>query len=607
MEEREETARLAVLSASREVDIAGVVRVLREHVALAGVANYGLEELRDLIPDPGAGTPSAAVTAAMQCGALEVAALALQEHSARADVQISAGAVLSSLAQVFPSEVVASGAIEAAVAGMRAHVADFDVQAQACQLLSCLSAVVKFGDARAQASKVTARVNARRAGEAGAVAAVLTALRTHGSKLHEHGTRALLDLVHARENALRALRADALDVCVAILHATLPLAPTKVLCCLDTVTALNRIIDENKHVAAARAGELGAVEVAVRLLGRYAQEAELQFFGCGLLCLLMAHHAPNVGRAWRAGALQRVQAAMNVQGQWHDETQVLAVVIIPLLQKFLADAEAAADAAAAELLADEAAAGSQAAGQPAGKSKKKRNKPKKAAADAGGKPPPAQQQTGGASSAAAGAASEELQRPTCVICLEAQPCVVLPKLRLVALIPRHGAEFEEMLVFTDEDTAMRYWRSIPNRDCVSYVPMFEDMYRLVTGGSCLIHLSRLVNKLHDRVRCVVVLTLVLTRERSALGEQKGVVHAEKDERRDDVEAVLIKDKKSTVGFACSSTSKSATYEKLKSYSRVILPCRHLPVCAAAACAAMMRGLCPICRAPVTDTLAVYQL
>jgi hypothetical protein len=30
-----------------------------------------------------------------------------------------------------------------------------------------------------------------------------------------------------------------------------------------------------------------------------------------------------------------------------------------------------------------------------------------------------------------------------------------PKLRLVALIPHHGAEFEEMLVFTDEDTAMR--------------------------------------------------------------------------------------------------------------------------------------------------------
>ena len=51
-----------------------------------------------------------------------------------------------------------------------------------------------------------------------------------------------------------------------------------------------------------------------------------------------------------------------------------------------------------------------------------------------------------------------------------------PKLRLVALIPHHGAEFEEMLVFTDEDTALRYWRALPNRDCVSYVPMFEDLY-----------------------------------------------------------------------------------------------------------------------------------
>ena len=51
-----------------------------------------------------------------------------------------------------------------------------------------------------------------------------------------------------------------------------------------------------------------------------------------------------------------------------------------------------------------------------------------------------------------------------------------PKLRLVALVPHHGAEFEEVLIFTDEDTAMRYWRAIPKRDCVSYVPMFEDLY-----------------------------------------------------------------------------------------------------------------------------------
>lgn len=50
------------------------------------------------------------------------------------------------------------------------------------------------------------------------------------------------------------------------------------------------------------------------------------------------------------------------------------------------------------------------------------------------------------------------------------------KLRLVALIPHHGAEFEETIVFTDEDTAMRYWRAIPRRDCVSYIPMFEDIH-----------------------------------------------------------------------------------------------------------------------------------
>jgi hypothetical protein len=42
---------------------------------------------------------------------------------------------------------------------------------------------------------------------------------------------------------------------------------------------------------------------------------------------------------------------------------------------------------------------------------------------------------------------------------------------------------------------------------------------------------------------------------------------------------------------------------------VLLPCRHLPLCGSAACAAMLGTppLCPLCRVPVNDTLAVFQL
>jgi hypothetical protein len=42
---------------------------------------------------------------------------------------------------------------------------------------------------------------------------------------------------------------------------------------------------------------------------------------------------------------------------------------------------------------------------------------------------------------------------------------------------------------------------------------------------------------------------------------------------------------------------------------VLLPCKHIPVCASAACAAMMGTppLCPMCRVPVADTLAVFPL
>ena len=42
-------------------------------------------------------------------------------------------------------------------------------------------------------------------------------------------------------------------------------------------------------------------------------------------------------------------------------------------------------------------------------------------------------------------------------------------------------------------------------------------------------------------------------------------------------------------------------------SAVLLPCRHLAVCGAAACAAMLGAppLCPLCRKVVTDVMPVF--
>ena len=45
---------------------------------------------------------------------------------------------------------------------------------------------------------------------------------------------------------------------------------------------------------------------------------------------------------------------------------------------------------------------------------------------------------------------------------------------MYALVPHYGAGFEEILIFTEEETAMAYWRFIPARDCVSVVKMYED-------------------------------------------------------------------------------------------------------------------------------------
>ncbi len=40
---------------------------------------------------------------------------------------------------------------------------------------------------------------------------------------------------------------------------------------------------------------------------------------------------------------------------------------------------------------------------------------------------------------------------------------------------------------------------------------------------------------------------------------------------------------------------------------VLLPCRHQPLCAAPACAAMLGSppLCPLCREPVADTMHTF--
>ena len=134
---------------------------------------------------------------------------------------------------------------------------------------------------------------------------------------------------------------------------------------------------------------------------------------CVLLWSVLEDHAPNVQRAWRAGALPLLQAALCARGATQEDVREAAAAGISHLQSCAAEADAAADAAAAELLAGEAAAAQQKS-----KSKTKRNKqPQGAAAEAAAAPSPAAPADG------AGAAAPE--RPACVICMDAPPCVVL--------------------------------------------------------------------------------------------------------------------------------------------------------------------------------------
>ena len=407
--------------AVREGDVAAVARVLREHKADASVQCEGLDALDELTPYPGMRLQNAQVQAALDAGAVPVAVAALRAHGARADVQLSACTVLSRLAASYAAEVGASGAIDAVVVGMRQHPTDADLQAEACHFFYGLATVVSFPDNTAlyAASKATAQLNARRAGDAGAVAAVVAALSAHGCTVGRDFVNALHDLLNAPENARRALRAGALDACVGVLRAlaktsSCQLVPRAVShLVLATCKLLQNVT--NAAAAASRAGELGAVEAIVGVMRRQfllfsdANDPEFAFvtFGAAIsvLLLLLDGHALNMERAWRAGALPLVQAALDAPrlSVHQDKFTEVSDLLVQRLSGFVADAEAAADAAAAELLAAEVARPAAVQHKKKGSKKKHHTAPPHAAA----------------------AAAPEAPRSTCAICLDAQPCVVL--------------------------------------------------------------------------------------------------------------------------------------------------------------------------------------
>jgi hypothetical protein len=50
----------------------------------------------------------------------------------------------------------------------------------------------------------------------------------------------------------------------------------------------------------------------------------------------------------------------------------------------------------------------------------------------------------------------------------------LEKEQVVMLVPHHGAGFEETLVFTSLEKAMKVWSFLENRDCVEFRKLTFD-------------------------------------------------------------------------------------------------------------------------------------
>lgn len=48
------------------------------------------------------------------------------------------------------------------------------------------------------------------------------------------------------------------------------------------------------------------------------------------------------------------------------------------------------------------------------------------------------------------------------------------KIEVVMLIPHYGAPFDETIVFTNREKAMRYWQFLENRECVEFRELTFD-------------------------------------------------------------------------------------------------------------------------------------
>ena len=541
-----------------------------------------------------------ALGCAVAAGALPALVAALRSTSHMADdfegALCAVHYVLAAPQDALAGPLCSAGAVEAIASGLRVHPAHESVQRCACKLLFRLLHEVQL-DAEAHEGL-------RRSG---AVDAIVAAMRTKLSDdaLQTVGCGALSAVRRQMDAPERWLEHSGyLDVVLAAMrtHRT----SIDVHCC-------EMVRGNARHVAAAVAA--GVPELILTALRAHPAAHILHINAYALLHILLTtgDAAPGVALARRllaAGALQLAARPGGLASESRED-------VTAYLQAVSADAERAAERAAAELLAEEEAGRAAAKG----KNKKSRSSKKKGGAAAAAAAGASGSVAGAASGSIAGAA--EIDADDAAAAPDTQPAgeasaAMLRRRRRAATkaTRRAGSRLPAATASTgvDGDSDDDSQAALPSPDTASAAPevaaaaaavpvqadaadtsdaaasdaqLLGDIFpwlhiapvpAAATAAPALPPLS-----LHAQPpRLAPPQQTALELENAAMAAEVARLRAEADASKCPI---------------CLDAPKCT----------VLLPCRHLALCGAPACAAMLGAppLCPLCREPVTDTLQLF--
>ena len=293
--------------------IASVVAALRAHPGHAGLQASASGALRVLAWD--SGTKSAAVEA----GAVEAVVTALRAHPQHAAVAESACGALKSLAAHASARARGGRAADAAVAALRAHSASPGVCMEACGALANLCAGIPDNGARAT--------------QAGAAAAIVSALNRHGDSgdVAEAGAAAVWALAGCGDSAacISCVEQGALPALVSAMRAHQTSLPLQVVACAAMTHFAQCLTTGAMEVASA--GGVDALLAALRLHGN---SATLQESGFDALFTMCDKGGLEVSRrALQAGALEACKAAITTRFPNHPGVQRAAKAVLQELTR----------------------------------------------------------------------------------------------------------------------------------------------------------------------------------------------------------------------------------------------------------------------------------